>query len=360
LAEVPETQAGEVFLVQPASTRYQGSKQKILDWIWKHISNLEFETFLDAMGGTGCVGFLAKKHGKQVFYNDILRANYYIGLALIENDSTRLSKSDVEFLLSNHSDLKYESFVYDTFRKIYYLDEENAWLDMVIGNIKKLTDAYKRAVALAALFQACIIKRPYNLFHRANLYMRTSDVDRSFGNKVTWDTPFEKHFQNFVTEYNSCVFSNSKSNKALNMDVLQIPDEESYDLVYIDPPYFSEVRGELDYHYFYHFLEGLCMYLEKGSQAWREQIDFSRKPKPLKKMKSPWTNKKTIKDAFDNVFRKFEHSILVVSYNSRGIPSEQEIVAMLRKYKSHVTVERIAYQYALSRTHPDELLFIAE
>jgi hypothetical protein len=52
-------------------------------------------------------------------------------------------------------------------------------------NIGELNNEYKRAIAYSALCQACLAKRPYNLFHRANLYMRTQDVERSFGNKTT-------------------------------------------------------------------------------------------------------------------------------------------------------------------------------
>ena len=37
----------------------------------------------------------------------------------------------------------------------------------------------KQALAYFALFQSCIIKRPYNLFHRKNLYVRTKEMKRS-------------------------------------------------------------------------------------------------------------------------------------------------------------------------------------
>ena len=34
------------------STRYQGSKAKLVDWIWDQICGLDFTTCLDAFGGT--------------------------------------------------------------------------------------------------------------------------------------------------------------------------------------------------------------------------------------------------------------------------------------------------------------------
>jgi hypothetical protein len=43
------------------STRYQGSKNKITDWIWEEIKDLNFQTVLDAFGGTGSVSHLLKR-----------------------------------------------------------------------------------------------------------------------------------------------------------------------------------------------------------------------------------------------------------------------------------------------------------
>ncbi|MBI5559657.1 MAG: DNA adenine methylase, partial [Deltaproteobacteria bacterium] len=156
------------------STRFQGSKLKIVDWIWDAIENLDFDTALDTFGGTGCVAYMLKKKGKKVTYNDILKFNRYIGLALIENDNVKLTEQDVDFLLSRHRKIEYPTFVYDTFKDIYFTDDENQWLDMATTNINLLDDIYKKALAYFALFQACISKRPFNLFHRKNLYIRFS------------------------------------------------------------------------------------------------------------------------------------------------------------------------------------------
>ena len=51
-------------------TRYQGSKRKLLGWIWEHVRDLPFGTALDAFGGTGSVSYLFKQNGKRVTYND--------------------------------------------------------------------------------------------------------------------------------------------------------------------------------------------------------------------------------------------------------------------------------------------------
>mgnify|MGYP001584703099 CR=1 FL=1 len=336
------------------STRYQGSKLKIVDWIWENIKYLQFHTALDAFGGTGSVAYKLKQKGKQVVYNDILKFNWLIGLALIENDSEVLISEEIDFLFAKHPEIEYPSFVYNTFKDIYFSDEENQWIDIVATNISQLENIYKRALAYYALFQSCIIKRPFNLFHRKNLYLRFSDVDRNFGNKTTWDTPFEIHFRKFIAEANKAVFSNVFQNKALNLDAFNI--EGDFDLVYIDTPYISKAGIGVDYFEFYHFIEGLVGYSE-----WGKKIDYQTKHRRLKREPNPWINKNQIYAAFERLIEKFADSIIVVSYRSDGIPSIDELVNLLKKYKSSVEeIKRKSYKYVLSNNHSEEVLLIGK
>lgn len=336
------------------STRFQGSKLKIVDWIWEAIKDLNFNSALDAFGGTGSVGYMIKEKGKNVTYNDILKFNWHIGLALIENDRVKLTDSDVDFLLTVHDEIKYPTFVFDAFKDIYFTDDENRWIDMIVTNINLLDNIYKKALAFFALCQACIIKRPFNLFHRKNLYLRFSDVERSFGNKATWDTPFEVHFRKFIAEANQAVFSNGQQNRALNLDVFDIKGE--FDLVYIDTPYISKNGVGVDYFSFYHFLEGLVNY-----SKWAEMIDYRTKHRKLKGNGSVWINKNQIHSAFDKLFKKFQNSILVVSYRADGIPSIEELLILLKKYKQNVKeLKRKNYKYVLSTNHSEEVLLIGK
>jgi adenine-specific DNA-methyltransferase len=335
------------------STRYQGSKAKLVEWIWEQIADLDFTTCLDAFGGTGCVAYRLKQAGKQITYNDILRFNYYIGLALIENSRVRLNSEEVDWLLRRHSEVTYPCFVQNNFRDIYFTDEENVWIDQTITNICQLTDPYKFALAFFALCQACIIKRPYNLFHRKNLYLRFAEVERSFGNKTTWDRPFDEWFRIFAGEANLAIFDNGQMNRALNLDAVDVPGE--YDLVYIDTPYISKRGVAVDYLGFYHFLEGLTMYDE-----WGTHIDRRSKHRRLQPQSSEWTDRKRIHAAFDRLFQRYRESIVIVSYRSDGIPSEPELVSLLKKYKRDVRVEHFGqYKYVLStNSESKEMLLI--
>lgn len=336
-------------------TRYQGSKLKLVDWIWNETKDLNFSTVLDAFGGTGSVSYMYKQRGKSVTYNDILKFNYEIGKALIENKNVKLTKNDVDFLLKKHDFINYDTVIQDNFKDIYFTDCENQWLDMIIKNMYALKNPYKFAIAFFALTQSCIIKRPYNLFHRKNLYMRLSNVKRSFGNKTTWDAPFENYFLKFVNQANNSIFDNNQVNKSINKNAMEIDDINQYDLIYIDTPYISQKGSTVDYRSFYHFLEGLLNY-----DNWTKQIDFNSKHHRLKPVKNDWNNKKLIHKSFEQLIEKYQDKTLVISYRNDGIPSKDELIEIISEYKKKVVVKNYTnYKYVLSNKKTDELLFIS-
>ena len=161
-------------LISIPTTRYQGSKRKILPWLYECMKGYYFHTVLDAFGGSGMVSCLLKRMGKRVTYNDLFRFNQMIGESVVENNRTQLTDEDVDYILTNEGDCG--TFISENFAGIYYLNEENQWLDRVISNIESLDMRYegrklkhKKAIAYNALFQSCLAKRPYNLFHRKNL-----------------------------------------------------------------------------------------------------------------------------------------------------------------------------------------------
>lgn len=336
------------------STRYQGSKQKFIDWIWLCLKGLHFNSCLDAFGGTGCFAYRAKQEFKSVTYNDILPFNALIGKALIENQGTILTEEDVDLILDLSKATSSPRFIEETFKDIYYTDDENRWLDKVSFNIRNMKDPYKQAMAYFALFQACIIKRPYNLFHRKNLYVRTQDVERSFGNKKTWDTPFETHFRKFVKEANLASFDSHVPCYSICEDAVAI--ENKFDLVYIDTPYVGVSGKNVDYADFYHFLTGLAQY-----DQWKDLIDYESLHKRLKRVSNPWCDKNKIAGEFEKLIKHYSRSILAISYRSDGIPSVDELKLMLKKYyKSVEMFESWEIKYALSKSRSKEVLLVAK
>ena len=335
------------------TTRYQGSKHKFVDWIWDCVKDIPFHSALDAFGGTGSVSFRLKEEGKQTTYNDILPFNHIIGKALIENESTCLEDYEMDALLRKDVNVEYPDFIERTFKDIYFTDEENRWLDMVSTNIRRMNNPYKQAIAYFALFQSCIIKRPYNLFHRRNLYVRLQEVERSFGNKKTWDTPFEVHFRKFVEEANNAVFDNGETCRSINRNIFDV--EPVYDFVYIDTPYLNDRGVGVDYADFYHFLNGLVDY-----DNWKTRIDYKSKHLRLFRQQNVWNDSNTIHQAFEQLFTQFQNSTMAISYRSNGIPTIDELVGILERLGKNVSIHQSGdIKYVLSTKQSNEVLIVA-
>lgn len=341
---------------QCPTTRYSGSKRRFLEWIWEHVKDLPFHSVLDVFGGTGSVSLLFKCYGKRALYNDLLKFNQIVGTAIIENDRVKVTSDDIDAVLQAPLN-GYPDFIQREFKGIFFTDEENAWLDKMAVNTSRVEDKYKQAILMASLFQACLAKRPFNLFHRANLNIRTASVRRTFGNKTTWERPFPELFRRYVAEYNKAIFSNSQENRVVGgYDALLAPN--GVDLVYLDPPYFCASASQgTNYLTFYHFLEGLSDY-----ENWPAKISSSNgrvKRIPDTEEISRFTRKSEMLSSFNKLFEHFRDSIIVLSYQSDGIPSKNEIVSILRNFKRQIEVFSKPHRYVLSSHPKEELLFIA-
>ena len=80
-------------------TRYMGSKNKIIFDLWNHLQKIEFNSFLDVFAGSNVVSYFMKTKGKRVITNDFMAISYFTSKAIIENNSTRINKEDLLFLL---------------------------------------------------------------------------------------------------------------------------------------------------------------------------------------------------------------------------------------------------------------------
>lgn len=337
------------------ATRYQGSKAKLAHWIVGTVSQILRNPgpgrVLDAFSGTGAVGYAFKQRGWGVTVNDLLAFNYRFGRALVENDAEALSDGDVRAVLAAGADYR-AGFIAENFAGIFYSDEENVWLDQMAQAIHEQLNGYRQDLALYALCQAALQKRPFNLFHRANYALRVRDVPRGFGNKATWDRPFADVFVDMIRVANQALFVGRQPCRATWGDVMDAP--EDFDVVYLDPPYMDSRGRSFDYLDGYHFLEGLVQY-----RNWPGNVLPQYKHRPLRgKGDSPWLTRDGVRSGFRRLLDKFRHSTIVVSYRADGIPALDELEEWLRAVKPRITVAKMPYRYVLSRRSTEEALLV--
>lgn len=308
-------------------TRFMGSKYKILPFLWDSIKHFDFNSALDAFSGSGCVSYMLKQKGIEVYSNDFMAFSANISKALIENSAIRLNKDDIDLLLQVNG--KSGNFISDTFDKLYFGKEDNSFLDNIRANIDLLDHPFKKSLALASITRACMKKRPRGIFTYVG--QRYDDGRRDL------QLTLKEHFLENVDSFNSAVFNNGRNNKSFNMDIFEL--DIKADLVYFDPPYLT-TKSDNDYIRRYHFVEGLV-------KNWNGLIiDQNTKTKKFKKYPSPFDSKNTVNNALDKLFEKHKDSILVVSYSSNSIPQKEEMIELLKKYKNNVELKEIDYQYS--------------
>jgi hypothetical protein len=338
------------------STRWAGSKRRFLGGLERVLAGLAFERAVDVFSGSGAVSHLLKRMGKVVHANDALASCHESALALVVNGRTRLGDAEARRIFERHPERSYPALVARTWPGIYYLEAEDLELDVAIGNVRAIEGRLERALAWHALFQACLKKRPYALFHRANLSLRTADVARSFGNKRTWDTPFAVHFERALVEAHAALVDDGRPHLATCLDALDCPLDA--DLVYLDPPYVRADGRGFDYADAYHLLEAL---LDEGLDAAR--VDPTRRHRPYQlEARTDFARAPAATEALRALIRRApRRAIVVVSYRSDGLPSPEELVAWLDATGRRVRVERLdGRPYALSTRGSSELVFVAE
>jgi DNA adenine methylase len=330
------------------TTRYMGSKRKLLSDIWAVASQFQFDTVVDLFSGSGIVGYMFKAQGKAVVSNDYMAMSATFAKAMIENNGVVFPLEEAKQLLISSKES--DHFVANTFQGLYYTNEENDLIDTLRTNIASIKDTYKHAIAMTALIRACTKKRPRGIF--------TYTGERYNDGRKDLQKSLEEQFLEAVQVVNKAVFDNGKINKAKHGDAMALK-VATPDLVYIDPPYYSPLSDN-EYVRRYHFVEGLA-------RDWKGvEIQQNTLTKKFKSYPTPFSTRKGAADAFDLLFKKFRDSIIIVSYSSNSLPTQDEMVALMAKYKEHVEVVPIDYTYSFgnqkqaktNRNKVQEFLFV--
>lgn len=328
-------------------TRFMGSKSKLLDQIWAIAAQFNFETVIDLFSGSGIVSYMFKSQGRTVISNDYMAMSATFAKAMVENNLATLSlKEAKELLVPVESD----HFVENTFSGLYFSNEENRLIDNLRTNIAAIDDPYKRAVGLSALIRACTKKRPRGIF--------TYTGNRYDDGRKDLQKTLEQHFLEAVKAINAAVFDNGRIHQANHGDAmtLQVP---TADLVYMDPPYYSPLSDN-EYVRRYHFVEGLA-------RNWQNvEIQHNTQTKKFKSYPTPFSTRDGAAAAFDILFKRYSDSILIVSYSSNSIPTQDQMFELLSKYKKNVEIVPVNYKYSfgnqreanINRNIVQEYLFV--
>ena len=332
LAALPEKKnlSKQVELYPP--TRFMGSKQKLLTELWNVASRFNFNSVVDLFSGSGIVSYMFKAQGKQVISNDYMAMSATFTKAMVENQNTTLPLQEAKALLK---DCPTDDFVSNTFRGLYYTDEENHLIDVLRTRIKNIEYPYQRAIAMTALIRACTKNRPRGIF--------TYTGHRYDDGRKDLKKTLAEQFLEAIEAVNNAVFDNHQPNKSIRGDALLLETNHP-DLVYMDPPYYSPLSDN-EYVRRYHFVEGLAC-------DWQGvTMQEHTKTKKFKSYPTPFSSRTGAADAFDKLIERFKDSILIISYSSNSQPTKEEMLRILGRHKKNVEVVPVDYRYSIGTQH---------
>ena len=346
--EALEARAGDASGEEPAKrpsyiTNYIGSKQKLVDWIWKHTPD-GVSSVLDAFSGSAVVAYMYKTKGLEVTANDRLRFCYHAARAIIENKSVRLSDEDTEALLADNP--KAGSFVRDHFAGIFFARGVHGLIDTIRANIDRLS-GFKKDIALFALGRTSMSgKGGFGHFSSTTPYGKREDTPAEF----------KERFAKTVSRINALVFDNGAPCKASGKDVNDFLKTAKADLVYFDPPYATEF-STTNYEKAYHFLEGLMTYwkglkLVEGSKTRHYETDHKT------------VTAGTAKAFFESFLGHAKHiPNWLISYRDHAYPSEREMRALIAAHGFEPAMRSHDHRYSITSRHGEasqatERLFI--
>ncbi len=324
-------------------TNYIGSKQKLVDWIWKHTPD-GVSSVLDAFSGSAVVAYMYKTRGLAVTANDRLRYCHHVARAIIENRSVRVSEEDLEALVADNP--KAGTFVRDHFKGIFFARGVHGLIDTVRANIDRLS-GFKKDIALFALGRTCVSgKGGFGHFSSTTPYGKREDTPAEF----------KERFAKTVTRINALVFDNGAPCRARRRDVNDFLPDAKADLVYFDPPYATEF-STTNYEKAYHFVEGLMTYwrglkLVEGSKTCHYETDH--------KTVTP----ATAKGFFEGFLGKAKHiPHWLISYRDHAYPNEREMRALISAHGFSPAMRSHDHRYSITSRHGEasqatERLFI--
>ena len=314
-------------------TNYIGSKQKLVDWIWKHTPD-GVDSVIDAFSGSGVVAYMYKTKGLRVLANDRLRYSYHAARAIVENSSVRVSEDDLAALLADNP--KAGTFVRDKFKGIFFASGVHGVIDQIRANADKL-EGYKKDIALFALGKTCMSgKGGFGHFSSSTDYGKRQDTPEEF----------RQRFADNIARINALVFDNGKECKASRKDINEALADAKVDLAYFDPPYATEF-STTNYEKSYHFVEGLMTYwdgltLVEGSKTHHYETDHKT------------VTKANANEFFSTFLASAKHiPNWLISYRDHAYPNEGEMKDIISASGMTSRMQSQQHKYHISSKHSE-------
>jgi len=344
---------------------YLGNKRSLLPYIEKEIKIIqqklkkEKTINVDLFSGSGIVARLMKKYSSKLIVNDLEKYSEVLNKCyLLNKDEFDWRKYDLyyEKLMAHikNNGLS-EGIIAKNYapkddnniklgERTFYTTRNARYIDTVRNYIDAFQEPYKTMFLAQLLTEASIKTNTAGVFK--GFYKDSSTGIGKFGGngeyalkrikgKIKIEKPILSNYTCDVEIYRED--SNNLVKKINNLDI-----------VYIDPPYNQHPYGS---NYF-------MLNIIVDNEEPKEMSVVSGIPKDWNK--SVYNIKSKAKDEFENLINDIDSKFIMVSYNSEGFITYDEMLNILSKY-GELSVKEIVYNtYRGSRNLSERNLYVNE
>lgn len=273
--------------------RFLGSKYKLLNFIEETVNNncKDISSVVDVFAGTGVVGSMFLKDGKEVYFNDYLKSNCYSYKAFYEPMKIDIKK--IEKIINDYNviEIEEDNYFSDNFSDTYFSSKDCKKIGFIRDDIEnkfieKDINEREKSVLIASLIYS--MDRVANTVGHYDAYRKIKNIE-------------DKFFM-YMLDVSE---SGEKKSHISNLDANEFIKNVKADLVYIDPPYNSRQYCDA-----YHLLENVAVWNKPKVYGVAKKMDRTS-------LKSKYCTNKAV-EAFDELVKNCNSKYILVSYNNTG------------------------------------------
>lgn len=273
--------------------RFLGSKYKLLNFIEDTVNEhcKDVKSVIDVFAGTGVVGSLFLKNGKEVYFNDYLKSNYYSYKAFYEPIKVDIKK--LERIINNYNDMEIneENYFSKNFSDTYFSSKDCKKIGFIRDDIEdkfKQQEINEREKCILITSLIYSMDRVANTVGHYDAYRKIKNIE-------------DKFFMYMI----DVAEKGEKKSHISNLDANEFIKTVKADLVYIDPPYNSRQYCDA-----YHLLENVAEWNKPKVYGIAKKMDRTN-------LKSRYCTNKAV-EAFDELIKNCNCKYILVSYNNTG------------------------------------------
>lgn len=273
--------------------RFLGSKYKLLSFIEDIVKEhcKDVKSVIDAFAGTGVVGNLFLRNGKEVYFNDYLKSNYYSYRAFFEPIKVNIKKIEEIIIRYNKIEIDQENYFSENFSNTYFSSKDCRKIGFIRDDIENKfnhqeINEREKSILIASLIYS--MDRVANTVGHYDAYRKISNIEDKFF-----------MYMLDITE------KGEKKSHISNLDANEFIKNVKADLVYIDPPYNSR-----QYCDSYHLLENVAEWNKPKVYGVAKKMDRSN-------LKSRYCTNEAAQ-AFEELIKNCNCKYILVSYNNTG------------------------------------------